>query len=56
MIPKDFVTAWRARAPWRLDAHVEQDLVISRALVEMYQSDVICERLAFRAAAGGGGA
>ena len=27
MIPKDYVTAWRAKAPWRLDAQVEQDLL-----------------------------
>ena len=31
MIPKDYITAWRAQAPWRLDAQVEQDLVIVRA-------------------------
>jgi hypothetical protein len=36
MIPKDYITAWRAQAPWRLDAQVEQDLVISRAIVELY--------------------
>ena len=34
MIPKDYITAWRAQAPWRLDAQVEQDLVISRAQLE----------------------
>ena len=33
MIPRDYVTAWRANAPWVDDAQVEQDLVISRALV-----------------------
>ena len=34
MIPQDYVTAWRANAPWVDDAQVEQDLVISRALFE----------------------
>lgn len=34
MIPKDYITAWRAQAPWQLDAQVEQDLVISRAQFE----------------------
>lgn len=48
MIPKDFVTEWRAHAPWRLDAQVEQDLCISRALVEMYCVPEVRERLAFR--------
>lgn len=36
MIPRDYVTAWRARAPWVQDAQVEQDLVLSRALVEIF--------------------
>ena len=25
MIPKDYITAWRTHAPWRQDAHVEQE-------------------------------
>ena len=48
MIPKDFITAWRAHAPWSQDAQVEQDLVISRALVEMFRVQDIANRLAFR--------
>ncbi len=48
MIPKDFVTAWREHAPWREDAQVEQDLVITRALVEMFSVDAIARRLALR--------
>ena len=31
MIPFDYITEWRAEAPWIDDAQVEQDLVISRA-------------------------
>ena len=37
MIPNDFITAWRTHAPWTIDAQVEQDLVISRALVEIFR-------------------
>lgn len=48
MIPKDYINEWRDRAPWRLDAQVEQDLVISRALVAMYSATEIAERIAFR--------
>jgi hypothetical protein len=48
MIPKDFINEWREHAPWRLDAQVEQDLVISRALVDMYSVPEVRERLAFR--------
>ena len=36
MIPRAYITEWRAQAPWPADSQVEQDLVISRALVEMY--------------------
>ena len=48
MIPRDFITAWRANAPWPQDAQVEQDLVLSRALVEMFRVQEITDRLAFR--------
>lgn len=48
MIPQAFVTAWRQHAPWPSDEQVEQDLVISRALVEMYSAPAIQQSLAFR--------
>ena len=37
MIPFDYITDWRAEAPWIDDVQVEQDLVISRALVEIFR-------------------
>ncbi len=48
MIPRDYVTVWRTTAPWVEDAQVEQDLVISRALVEMFSHPVLARSLAFR--------
>lgn len=48
MIPRDYVTQWRAHAPWAMDAQVEQDLVISRALVELFRVPGVAGRLAFR--------
>lgn len=48
MIPKDFITEWRAHAPWVADRQVEQDLVISRALVELFSRPTIANALAFR--------
>jgi predicted nucleotidyltransferase component of viral defense system len=48
LIPRDYITEWRAHAPWADDAQVEQDLVISRALVELFTDPVLGERLAFR--------
>ena len=48
MIPLDYITEWRARAPWVQDFQVEQDLVISRSLVEIFSHPVLAEGLAFR--------
>jgi hypothetical protein len=48
MIPKADIVAWRQTAPWISDVQVEQDLVISRVLVSMFQDAVISEQLAFR--------
>jgi len=36
MILTDFITEWGEHTPWGLDRQVEQDLVISRALVELF--------------------
>ena len=46
MIPRDYITQWRERAPWSEDFQVEQDLVISRALVAMYSDPVLAEAFA----------
>ena len=43
MIPKAFINEWRKTAPWSQDAWVEQDLVISRALIEMFSVPAIAE-------------
>lgn len=48
MIPKYQIYQWREYAPWRYEFQIEQDLVISRALVELYQLPIIQESLAFR--------
>ncbi|MGE3172495.1 MAG: nucleotidyl transferase AbiEii/AbiGii toxin family protein [Planctomycetota bacterium] len=48
MIPRANITAWRAVAPWAIDAQVEQDLVISRALVALYSHPSFRDALAFR--------
>jgi predicted nucleotidyltransferase component of viral defense system len=48
MIPRADITAWREHAPWPFNEQVEQDLVISRALVEIYSDDFLKQRLAFR--------
>ncbi len=48
MIPRDYITEWRAHAPWVQDAQVEQDLVICRALVEIFSQPMLADSLVFR--------
>jgi predicted nucleotidyltransferase component of viral defense system len=48
VIPLDYITEWRAEAPWAMTSQVEQDLMLSRALVEMFTESNIRESLAFR--------
>ncbi len=48
MIPRAHISKWRTHAPWQLNEQVEQDLVISRALVEIFSDDILKKNLAFR--------
>jgi predicted nucleotidyltransferase component of viral defense system len=48
MIPRDYITEWRAQAPWVQDFQVEQDLVICRALIAIFSHPVLAKGLAFR--------
>src|SRR3990172_4513922 len=48
MIPLNAITQWRKNAPWLYQSQVEQDLVLSRALISLYQNETIRKTLAFR--------
>ena len=48
MIPRRYIEEWKAYAPWPDNAQVEQDLIIERALVEIFSDDLLRENLAFR--------
>jgi predicted nucleotidyltransferase component of viral defense system len=48
MVPKAYITAWRNKAPWQDDYQIEQDLVIERSLMAIYEDDFLRKRLAFR--------
>jgi len=48
MIPRADIVFWRQKTPWQLDQQVEQDLVISRSLVELFSDKMIMQNLAFR--------
>lgn len=48
MLPRAAIVAWSATAPWPTDAQVEQDLVLSRLLVEIANDPLLAAELAFR--------
>ena len=48
MIPRAYIIEWQKNSPWQSNAQVEQDLVIERALVELFSNDFLRENLAFR--------
>lgn len=48
MIPQAFITEWSNDVPWQTNEQVEQDLVICRALVEIFKDPFLADRLAFR--------
>lgn len=48
MIPRRYIEEWKEIAPWPDNSQVEQDLVISRALVEIFSDSFLKEHLAFR--------
>ncbi|MCW1736118.1 hypothetical protein [Anaerorudis cellulosivorans] len=41
MIPLRYINEWKSQAPWPIDAQVEQDLIIARALVEIFSDDLL---------------
>jgi len=48
MIPKPYIAKWQDYVPWKQFYQVEQDLVISRALVEIFSDEFLKDNLAFR--------
>ena len=48
MIQRSYITDWRNNSPWQPNEQVEQDLVISRAIVEIFSDPSLREQLAFR--------
>ena len=48
MIPNRYIEEWKETAPWPSSAQIEQDMIIARALVEMFSDDLLKKSLAFR--------
>ena len=48
MIPTAFLQAWSVKAPWPDLRQVEQDLIISRALCDLFNAPALNDKIAFR--------
>ncbi len=48
MIPSGLIDEWRQQAPWSQDLQVEQDLILSRALVTLFNKPAVARSLALR--------
>jgi predicted nucleotidyltransferase component of viral defense system len=48
VIPQAHIQAWREHAPWPNPAQVEQDLIICRALSDLFSSAALAGKIAFR--------
>lgn len=48
MLPKAYIEQWKLFSPWQQDEFIEQDLILTRLLIELYSSKIISENLAFR--------
>jgi len=48
MIPKKHILQWSAKAPWTLESQIEQDLILSRIIVEIFSDPFLAKQLAFR--------
>lgn len=48
MIPSPYLTQWRTVAPWPIPAQVEQDLILSRLIIEIANHQLLSGELALR--------
>lgn len=48
MIPQAYLQEWSARAPWPDLRQIEQDLVICRALCDLFNAPALSGKIAFR--------
>ena len=48
MIPSQHIIAWGNVAPWAEQRQIEQDLIISRAVIELFCNDFLKDELRFR--------
>jgi predicted nucleotidyltransferase component of viral defense system len=48
MIPRRYIIEWKKYSEWVSDYQVEQDLIISRVITEIFSDEILSLNLAFR--------
>jgi predicted nucleotidyltransferase component of viral defense system len=48
LIPASYIQEWRGKAPWPDSRLIEQDLIITRALCDLFSSPALAGKIAFR--------
>jgi hypothetical protein len=48
MIPQTSIIEWREVAPWKTVGMIEQDLIISRTVIDIFNDPFLSTRVAFR--------
>ena len=48
MIPASCIQDWSTKAPWPDPRQIEQDLIISRALCDLFNAPLLKDKIAFR--------
>lgn len=48
MIPDPYITQWATRAPWPHEGQIEQDMILSRLILEIAADELLGKELAFR--------
>jgi len=48
LIPASYIQEWSTKAPWPDSRQVEQDLIITRALCDLFNSPALAGKIAFR--------
>jgi predicted nucleotidyltransferase component of viral defense system len=48
MIPQAQIIQWQKNAPWSNSVQIEQDLILSRIIAEIFSVPLLADKLAFR--------
>jgi predicted nucleotidyltransferase component of viral defense system len=48
LLPRAYINQWKLYSPWHQEEFIEQDLILTRLLIELYSNKLIADNLAFR--------